>query len=252
METLDDMLAATLPRQRALPALLWAGAGAITLLLAQALGIAAYVIAVRFTPSGQFLSVLQVLQNPLALAGSAVLSTPAIVALFWGLTRLRTREVAEYLALRWPSLRAFGFGALALLVFLAVLYLLPAHLFEADDKFMRDMASAARTAGALPLLAIALVVAAPICEELAFRGFLFRTLEGKFGATVAIVTTALGWTALHLQYGLAGLMVVLGCGLLLGIVRRYSGSLYLTMILHATWNGASLATALLMAVAPKL
>jgi len=251
METIN-ILAATLPRQRTLPALLWAGAGAATFLLAQALGITAYVIIIRFTPWGQFLSVLHILQNPLAMAGSTVLSTPAVVAFLWALTRLRTREVADYLALRWPRLHAFGLGALALLVFVAVLYLLPSHLFETDDKFMRDMVSAAQAAGALPLLAIALVVAAPICEELAFRGFLFRTLEGKFGATTAILVTTLGWTALHIQYGLAGLMVVLGSGLLLGTVRHYSGSLYLTMILHATWNGASLATVLLMGVAPKL
>jgi len=246
------MLADALPRQRTLPALLWTGAGAVALLLAQTLGIVAYVLAIRFAPSGQSFSILQVLQNPLAVAGSAVLSTPAVVVFLWALTRLRTREVADYLALRWPSLRAFGLGSLALLVFVAVLYLLPSRLFEMDDKFMRDMVLAARAAGALPLLAIALVVAAPLCEELAFRGFLFHTLEVKFGATAAIVVTTLGWTALHVQYGLAGLMVVFGSGLLLGIVRRYSGSLYLTMILHAMWNGASLVSAMLMGAAPKL
>lgn len=245
-------LADALPRQRTLPALLWAGAGAVALLLAQTLGIVAYVLAMRFAPSGQSFSILQALQNPLAVAGSTVLSTPAVVVFLWALTRLRTREVADYLALRWPSLRAFGLSSLALLAFVAVLYLLPSRLFEMDDKFMRDMVLAARAAGALPLLAIALIVAAPICEELAFRGFLFHTLEVKFGATTAIVVTTLGWTALHVQYGLAGLMVVLGSGLLLGIVRRYSGSLYLTMILHAMWNGASLASAMLMGPAPKL
>lgn len=246
------MLAGTLPRQRTLPALLWAGAGAVTFLLAQTLGVTAYVMIIRFTPSGQSHSILRILENPLALAGSAVLSTPAVVAFLWGLTRLRTCEVADYLALRWPSLRAFGFAALAFLAFVVGLYLLPSRLFETDNKFIRDMASAAQTVGALPLLAIALMVAAPICEELTFRGFLFRTLERKFGATAAMVITALGWTALHVQYSLAGLMVVFACGLLLGGVRRYSGSLYLTMILHATWNGASLATAMLMGAGPKL
>jgi membrane protease YdiL (CAAX protease family) len=247
-----DMLVAAAPRQRTLPALLWAVAGAVAYLLAQTLGIVAYVAAIRFTLSGQSSSVLGILANPLAVAGSAVLSTPAAVAFLWGLTRLRTRTVADYLALRWPSLRALGLSALAFLVFVAILYLLPSRLFEADNKFMHDMVSAAQAAGALPLLAVALMVAAPICEELAFRGFLFRTLERKFGATAAIAVTTLGWTALHIQYSLAGLMVVFGCGWLLGSVRRYSGSLYLTMILHAMWNGASLASAMLLGAAPKL
>ena len=246
------MLVGTLPRQRTLPTLLWAGAGAVADLLAQTLGIVAYVVVIRFTPWGQSLSVLRILQNPLAMAGSAVLSTPAAVAFLWGLTRLRTRAVADYLALRWPSLRAFGLSALAFLVFGAVLYLLPSRLFEADSKFIHDMVSAAQAAGALPLLAVALMVAAPICEELAFRGFLFRTLESKFGATAAIAVTTLGWTALHIQYSLVGLIVVFGCGLLLGAVRRYSESLYLTMILHAMWNGAALAGGLLIGPGPKL
>jgi membrane protease YdiL (CAAX protease family) len=251
MET-APALVGTFPRQRTLPALLWASAGAVALVLAQALGVLVYVMGIRLTPSGQFFSVWKILHSPLAIAGSTVLSTPVVVAVFWGLTRLRTHRVADYLALRWPSVRAFGLSVLACLAFYAVLYVLPSKLFEADDRFIRDMVSAAQEAGALPLVAIALIVAAPITEELAFRGFLFRTLERKFGAATVIVVTTIGWTALHIQYSLAGLMVVFASGLLLGVVRRYSGSLYLTMILHGVWNGAAFASAMLMGASPKL
>jgi membrane protease YdiL (CAAX protease family) len=245
------MLADTLSRQRTLPALLWAGAGAVALLLAQALGIAAYVAGMRLGSPGHSLSTWEILHSPSAIAGSTVLATPAIVAFFWGLARLRSAQIADYLALRWPSLRGFFLSALALVLFLAALSVLPQQLFRAgDENFLREMVSGAKAAGTLPLLFIAVVIAAPIGEELAFRGFLYRTFELRFGAAIAILVTALGWTALHIQYSGAGMMVILACGLLLGTVRRYSGSLYLTMILHGMWNGAALASAML--AGPKL
>ena len=111
---------------------------------------------------------------------------------------------------------------------------------------MQDLVASARAANAIPFAAVALVLAAPVGEELAFRGFLYRTLELKFGGIAAIVVTALGWAALHVQYSLIGILVVFAGGLLLGAIRRYSGSLYLTMLMHALWNGAALAGAMLM------
>lgn len=241
------MLTDALPRQRTVPALLWTGAGAISLLVAQALGIAAYMTGIHLTAWGRSLSAWEILHNPLAIAGSTVVSVAPVAAFFWGLTRLRTRAVAEYLALRWPSLRAFFIALLGFLPLLAVLSVLPEHLFHAEDEnFVRDIVRAAQVANAIPLVAIALTVAAPVTEELAFRGYLYRTLDLRFGGGAAIAVTALGWTLLHVQYSGTGMAIIFTIGLFLGLVRRYSASLYLTMILHGLWNGAALASVMLI------
>jgi hypothetical protein len=94
------------------------------------------------------------------------------------------------------------------------------------------------------------VIAAPVGEELVFRGFLYRTLELKFGGTTAIVVTALGWAVLHIQYSLVGMVAIFAGGLFFGAIRRYSGSLYVTILMHALWNGFALAGALLMLSKP--
>jgi sodium transport system permease protein len=85
------------------------------------------------------------------------------------------------------------------------------------------------------LFLLALVPA--ICEELAFRGFLFSGLQRDGGQLRAIVVTAVLFGASHggLQQSLAaGVM-----GLLLGWVALRTGSLLPGLIIHFTNNGLS-------------
>ena len=181
------------------------------------------------------------------LLGSVVLSAVWTILFVWGLTRIRTPEVGEYLALRWPTPRQFGIGIAAFIAFMIAQALLARYLEASGDaKFMLDLVSSARAANAVPLVVGAVILAAPIGEELAFRGFLYRTLELKFSGIVAIVVTALGWAALHIQYSLTAISVIFAGGLLFGAIRRYSGSLYTTVLMHALWNGAALAGAFLL------
>jgi hypothetical protein len=241
------MLGDTFPRQRTLPTLAWAGAGTFALILSQIVGVLAYVVTIRLTQSGQFLSTHSLLHSGQAVTVSTVLSTAAVIPFLWVLTRIRTQNVAEYLALCWPARRQVVISVIAFAVFMAA-QVLVAHWWESssDMKFMQDMDSSARAAHAIPLLIAAVVVAAPVGEELVFRGFLYRTLELRFGGIAAIVVTALGWAVLHIQYSLVGITVIFAGGLLFGAIRRYSGSLYLTMLMHTMWNGLALTGALLM------
>jgi membrane protease YdiL (CAAX protease family) len=241
------MLADTLPQQRTWPTLAWAGAGAFALVLAQLLGVLVYVLGIRLTHPGQPVSAMSILHSDLAMLGATIFSAIAIIPLVWGLTRVRTRAVAEYLALQWPTKRRFSISMAWFVAFMVAQALLSRYLEGSGDaKFMLDLVSSARTANEMPLILAAVVIAAPLGEELAFRGFLYRTLELKFGGTAAVVVTALGWAALHIQYSLTAILVIFAGGLLFGAIRRYSGSLYLTMVMHALWNGAALAGALLL------
>lgn len=85
---------------------------------------------------------------------------------------------------------------------------------------------------------LAVVVAAPIAEELLFRGLLLRLAARAWGAWPAIVVTALAFGLLHLEpwylFGLVGL------GLLLGWLYAATGSLTTCVLAHALHNAVSL------------
>lgn len=86
---------------------------------------------------------------------------------------------------------------------------------------------------ALLLLAVAFVVAAPLCEELMFRGYLQVVYE-RFRPLVAIVTVALLFALFHLS--LLGFPPRLPVALALGYVAWRSGSLWPGVALHAANN----------------
>jgi membrane protease YdiL (CAAX protease family) len=100
------------------------------------------------------------------------------------------------------------------------------------------MARAFTTAGSVPLLLFSFVVVAPLTEEVLFRGFLFKGIEGsRLGVNGAVVLSALGWTLGHIQYNFAVLVTVFVGGLLLGTARHRSNSIYVPILMHVIWNG---------------
>ena len=90
------------------------------------------------------------------------------------------------------------------------------------------------------LNAAVVVIAAPIVEELTFRGVGFRLLA-PFGTIVAVVGTAVAFAADHgLVEGFPALFLF---GLAVALVRLRTGSLYPGMLLHASFNAFALAVA---------
>lgn len=87
------------------------------------------------------------------------------------------------------------------------------------------------------LRVFAIVLVAPISEELLFRGMLYNILSTTFLKDLgAILVTAGAFAALHYQYRARGLLFVLADGLFFGIVRYSTGSIVLTMVLHILGN----------------
>jgi membrane protease YdiL (CAAX protease family) len=94
---------------------------------------------------------------------------------------------------------------------------------------------------AAPLLASVLRVLAvgilgPIAEELIFRGWFFGLLGKRIGVAATLLLTAAGWTLLHYDYGWAVLGVILVDGLLLGLARLVSRSVYPPIVMHILYN----------------
>ena len=179
-----------------------------------------------------------------------VVSIAAIVsmAVQCGVVALAIRRarqpIAEYLGLaRRPHPReiVFCLGSVAILLVASdLLSLLIGH--DLVPPFMVQVYETARTAGApaILLLLIAAVIAAPIGDEIMFRGFLFRGWVGSsLGVPGTIILTSTIWAAIHVQYDWYGIIQVFGLGLLFGWVRARSGSTLLTMMMHAVCNVAA-------------
>jgi len=170
--------------------------------------------------------------------GAATVSGLLVLALAVRLSRL---SAMDYLGLALPQRRDVLLG-LAVLAGLYVVFAVITHFFSpnATDWFSTSYRSA-RSTGMLPALAVMIVVFAPVGEELIVRGFMLRGwAASRLGPTAAIVLTSLLWTVLHTQYEVLALAYVFSIGLLLGWLRQRTGSTLLTMMLHATQNGAAL------------
>jgi len=101
-------------------------------------------------------------------------------------------------------------------------------------EFMADLV---RNATIAPLLWFVIIVAAPIFEELFFRGFLIEGLRrGNLGDAGAIVLTSIFWASFHIQYGLYEIGTIFIFGLALGLARIGSRSLWVPISMHMTAN----------------
>jgi membrane protease YdiL (CAAX protease family) len=89
------------------------------------------------------------------------------------------------------------------------------------------------------LVAIFATTLGPMCEELAFRGFLFPLLERSLGTLAAIVVSALPFALLHgPQYAWSWqhILLVSLAGASFGWMRYRTGSTLAAAVMHATYN----------------
>jgi membrane protease YdiL (CAAX protease family) len=170
-----------------------------------------------------------------------VATPPVLMALL-----LTTRPTAG-LALRRPTLRQAAVGlALAVLLlpplaettalilrqFPGLMQLMNEHhpLAEFLQGYHRD---AAKLAAAWPLLLV-FVVLLPLCEELAFRGFILSGLQRRFSPWKAVMLSTFLFALYHMnvfQFIPAFLL-----GLVLGLLALRTRSIWPGVLLHALHN----------------
>ena len=167
---------------------------------------------------------------------STILGAVAIISLVVLFAGIRKQiKIKEYLCLKNPGLKQVAIWSLALVLFAFCSDVLTYFLSRPIvPEFMTDAYS---NAGFVPLLWFALIVAAPFSEEFLFRGFLFKGIEySKLGSIGAILITAFLWSIIHLQYDLYGIASIFAGGLLVGIARLKTGSVYVPVVMHSLMN----------------
>jgi len=156
---------------------------------------------------------------------------------------------ADYLALRWPRRGDLLLGIACTIVLMVGSDVL-SWLIGRDvlPPFMTRLYQAARDSGAGPLLLTAAIIAAPLSEEMMFRGFLFRGwAASRLGVAGTILVTSALWAVIHQQYDWFGIAQVFCIGLVFGWLRWRSNSTSLTMLLHGIVNlGAAIETAVIL------
>jgi membrane protease YdiL (CAAX protease family) len=174
--------------------------------------------------------------NGFVMALATLVTTPLCIGLIILLVRLRKGPtIARYLGLKAIALRTMLFW-LGIVTLFALLAELLAHL--AGWPFMPDfMIEAYTTSYFLPLFWIALIAAAPLFEEVFFRGFLFEGFQhSRVGPGGAVFLTALAWTVLHVQYGGYELGTIFALGVIFGIARWKTQSIYPPLAMHSLFN----------------
>jgi sodium transport system permease protein len=171
-----------------------------------------------------------------------VVTPPVFMALV-----LTTRPV-EGLALRVPPPGALFSAVLLVLVLALPLAELPGYFlreFPAVEKLFRENDPVAQLEQLLPQggeatwgLAV-LVLLAPVCEELAFRGFILVGLRQRFHPWTAILLSAFFFALYHLNvYEFIPQFVL---GVILGLIATRSRSVLPGMLFHLAHNGLLLA-----------
>jgi uncharacterized protein len=152
------------------------------------------------------------------------------------------RPIAPTLALRRTPLRpALILGGAALVVVIVTNLLLDPVLHASERQGIAPTHDPRDTHQwvVLAIAVVGLVLVAPAAEELVFRGLGFATL-GRFALPATTVLFAIA-------HGLAVLLIPVAiAGLLLGLLRARTASVYPGMGVHMSLNALALALALLV------
>lgn len=153
------------------------------------------------------------------------------------------------LSARWVDVLGVPVGVLCQLVVVPLVYLPLRWLWPAtfEQHRLQDTATSltdrATGPASVALLALVIVIGAPIVEELVYRGLVQRSLAGRFNHLVAWLCTAGLFTLIHfrpVEYpGLAAFALIVGAAALL------TGRLGPGIAIHVGFNATGLLLAFL-------
>ena len=178
---------------------------------------------------------------------SIIIGCVLITAITVSVIRLRGGSVRQYLVLKSFSpavgLRMAGLLLIFMIASQALTYFLDETPLVFVDPLYQSVSS-------VWLLVFAMVIVAPLYEELVFRGILWTAIAEQFadssystkyrGAIVASTVTSLIFAVIHVQYGIYEISTIVVLALVFCYARVKSGSLLLPILLHIANNGAAM------------
>lgn len=177
--------------------------------------------------------------NGMVLAIATLVSTPVCIAVIFAFIRLRKgATIPAYLQLGPINRRTFQqlivWNGLTVVFIYTIDFLKSLLPRAAPPTFTLDIYESAQV---LPLLYLAIVVAAPVFEEIFFRGFMFQGfLHSRLGAIGTILVTSGIWAVIHSQYDSYDMAGIFLFGLLLGVAQWRTRCLYVAIAMHAFNN----------------
>ena len=148
------------------------------------------------------------------------------------------RELGEDLGTT-PTRRGYGLAVLVAVSAIGVSALWSLLLTALGADFGNQVIVDAITGAPRIGLVLAVVVVAPILEELLFRGWVLPRLMRRFGDGPGFTITALGFAALHLDAPQVA-PPILALALALGWLRLRTGSVWPGVVAHMLNNGIAL------------
>jgi len=126
----------------------------------------------------------------------------------------------------------FGYVILSAILTLAAKWLLPQFDLEQTQEIIFKNAS-----GNVEIIiaAIALIIIAPIGEELVFRGFIYKGFRKSFGVFVAVILSSLLFGVVHGQINIA--IDTFCLGIFLCYLYEKTDSIWVPIVLHSIKNG---------------
>jgi membrane protease YdiL (CAAX protease family) len=160
------------------------------------------------------------------------LLVPIAVASRWG-----ESSIGE--ALRRLGVRSFRPSALKWMAAAVGSYLLFAGVYVAlfGEPKQEDIAE---SFGAVPVQVLLIVFAAPISEEVLFRGMLFGGLRTRLPRLAAALISAVLFGGLHALTGVSAVPPLIAFGFILALLYEKTGSIIPGILLHMLNNSVAL------------
>lgn len=197
-------------------------------IVGMAVVVVAHVLVLKATP------LADLARNTELVLVSQLLTYFVVFAAMVALVKMRAGAFWRPIRWNWPR-RWIGFvlgGAIVYFVLIAIAQVLPIPKHLPIDRFFSNATEAA-------IMSIFAVTAAPLMEELFFRGFLYPVLARRLGVVASILLTSVAFAVLHgaqLKYTWA-VLIIFFVGVALTTVRAVTKSVAASFLLHVGYNG---------------
>jgi len=166
-----------------------------------------------------------------AMFAATLTAVPLVIAMR---ERVPWRLALQRLGLRRFERSAWTYMAASIGVYLAFVTAYVALIGEPDQE---DIAEAF---GSLPFQILLVAIAAPISEEIFFRGMMFGGMRRRMPMLVAAFLSAAVFGLLHALTGLSAVPPLIAFGFILAVLYEKTGSIVPGILLHMLNNSVAL------------